>query len=64
MAAKNSILARLPWTKLAVIVIDALDECDDKDLMAEFIEVVIGAFQANRRLPFRVVFTSRVEEHI
>src|SRR6202167_2890234 len=64
MAARNSILARLLWTKPAVIVIDALDECDDKDLMAEFIEVVVGAFETNRRLPFRVVFTSRVEEHI
>ena len=64
MAVRNSILARLPWTKPAVIVIDALDECDDKDLMAEFITVVIGSFEANRQLPFRVVFTSRVEEHI
>jgi AAA ATPase domain len=64
MAARKSILARLPWTKPAVLVIDALDECDDKDLMAEFIGVIIGIFQANRRLPFRVVFTSRVEEHI
>ena len=64
MAARKSILARLPWTKPAVIVIDALDECDDKDLMAEFIMVVIGSFEANRHLPFRVVFTSRVEEHI
>ena len=64
MAARNTIVARLPWTKPAVIVMDALDECDDKDLMAEFIGAVLGAFQANRRLPFRVLFTSRVEEHI
>ena len=52
MAVRKSILARLPWTKPAVIVIDALDECDDKDLMAEFIAAVIGSFEANRRLPF------------
>ena len=64
MAARNSILACLPRTKPAVIVIDALDECDDKDLMAEFIGVVIRAFEANRWLSFQVVFTSRIEEHI
>ena len=64
MGTRNSILALLQWAKPGVIVIDALDECDDKDLMVEFIGAVLGAFQANRRLPFRVVFTSRVEEHI
>jgi len=47
-----------------VIVIDALDECDDKDLMAEFIEVIIDAFQENPRLPFRIFVTSGVEEHV
>jgi AAA ATPase domain len=64
MATRNSILARLPWTKPTIIVIDALDECDERDLMAEFIEAVLGAFRTNPRLPFRLVFTSRVEEHI
>jgi hypothetical protein len=64
LAVRNTILARLARTKHAVMVIDALDECDDKDLMAEFIGAVIGAFQENHRLPFRVVVTSRVEEHI
>ena len=37
IAARNSILARLLWTQPAVIVIDALNECDDKDLMAELL---------------------------
>jgi hypothetical protein len=46
------------------VVIDALDECDDKELMAEFIEVVTNACQELRRFPFRIFFTSRVEEHI
>jgi hypothetical protein len=47
-----------------IIVIDALDECDDKELMEEFIEAVIGAFKENHGLPLRVLITSRVEEHI
>ncbi|KIM72955.1 hypothetical protein PILCRDRAFT_15647 [Piloderma croceum F 1598] len=47
-----------------IIFIDALDECDDKELMAEFIEIVADAYRGNRRLPLRVFFTSRVEEHL
>ncbi|KIM77982.1 hypothetical protein PILCRDRAFT_11641, partial [Piloderma croceum F 1598] len=62
LAARKTTRSRK--TKYLVIVIDALDECDDKDLMREFIEVVIGAFQENNQLPFRVVVTSTVEEHI
>jgi len=64
LAAKTSIFAPLTRTKPMVIVIDALDECDDRDLMAQFIEVIIDAFQENRRLPFRIFVTSRVEEHV
>lgn len=47
-----------------VIVIDTVDECDNKNLMVEFMEEVVGAFQENCQLPFWVVLTSRVEEHI
>src|SRR6202167_2020810 len=47
-----------------VIVIDALNECNDKDQMGEFIEIIISAFRVNHRLPVRVLITSRVEEHI
>jgi hypothetical protein len=47
-----------------IIVIDGLDECDDKDLMGEFIEIILDAFVVNRGLPFRVLITSRVEEYI
>ena len=46
------------------LVIDALDECDDKDLMAAFIEIIVNASRETPGLPFRVFFTSRVEEHI
>jgi hypothetical protein len=47
-----------------VIVLDALDECNDKDKMADFIQVIIHAFTVNTRLPLRILITSRVEEHI
>ena len=47
-----------------VIFADALDECDDKYLMAEFIEIIVDAYRSNRQLPLRVFFTSRVEEHL
>ncbi|KIM85758.1 hypothetical protein PILCRDRAFT_816968, partial [Piloderma croceum F 1598] len=46
-----------------IIFVDALDECDDKELMAEFIEIVADAYRRNQ-LPLRVFFTSRVEEHL
>jgi hypothetical protein len=50
--------------EVTVIVIDALDECNDKDQMGEFIEIIISAFMVNHGLPVRVLITSRVEEHI
>jgi len=59
-AASNAI----PSFPAVIIVIDALDECDDKVLMQEFIEGVIRTFQENHGLPLRLIITSRVEEHI
>jgi len=46
-----------------VFVIDALDECDDKDSIADFIDVLSCAIR-DHRLPLRFFVTSRVEEHI
>jgi hypothetical protein len=63
LAAQKPILAILPKKPL-LIVIDALDECDDKSLMAEFIGIVIDECRMGRRLPLRFFFTSRIEEHI
>ena len=45
----------------AVIIIDALDECDDRDLMAEFVEAVIAE---GKSWPFRILFTGRIDEHL
>jgi hypothetical protein len=56
-----------PLPKLAsplVIVIDALDECDDKDSIAEFIQVLLAHFGRGDHIPYRIFMTSRVEEHI
>ena len=47
-----------------IIVIDALDECNDKTLMREFLEGLMRTFRENQELPLRVIITSRVEEHI
>jgi hypothetical protein len=50
--------------KQKIFVIDALDECDDKAEMAAFIDVLLNAFPERSYLPFRILLTSRVEEHI
>lgn len=63
LAARNRILTAIVRQKPFVIIIDALDECDDKELMAEFIGVVTDAYR-HHPPPFRVFFTSRVEEHL
>ena len=51
-------------TKQKIFVIDALDECDDKAEMAAFIDVLLNALPGRSYLPFRILLTSRVEEHI
>jgi NACHT domain len=63
LAVRKPILAILPRKPL-LMVIDALDECDDKNLMAEFIGIVIDECRRGRQLPIRFFFTSRIEEHI
>ena len=50
--------------KQKIFVIDALDECNDKVEMAAFIDVLLHAFPERSYSPFRILLTSRVEEHI
>ena len=50
--------------KKKIVVIDALDECDDKAEMADFIDVLLSASSGRTHLPFQILLTSRVEEHI
>jgi hypothetical protein len=47
-----------------IIVLDALDECSDGDLLMEVVRVLGDAFSTTRRLPLRFLVTSRPEEHI
>jgi hypothetical protein len=47
-----------------VIIIDALDECGEIELVVELIEIITNACLKIRPFPFRVFLTSRVEEHI
>ncbi|KAF7975491.1 hypothetical protein HWV62_9409 [Athelia sp. TMB] len=51
-------------TSALLIVIDALDECNDRDLMLEFITALAHAYHASRHLRLRWLLTSRGEEHI
>jgi hypothetical protein len=51
------------FAKSKILVIDGLDECDDKVQMAEFIAMLIDMSQRDQ-LPCRIFLTSRVEEHI
>jgi hypothetical protein len=46
-----------------VVIIDALDECDDKHDIAEFIEILLRASR-DYRLPFLFLVTGRVDPHI
>ena len=52
------------FARQKILVIDALDECDDKAEMAAFIDVLINVSTGGSYLPFRIFLTSRVEEHI
>ncbi|KAF6752703.1 hypothetical protein DFP72DRAFT_904577 [Ephemerocybe angulata] len=47
-----------------VVVIDGLDECEDRDDIASFIDQMLAFFKKNPRIPLRILITSRVEEHI
>ncbi|KAF5342645.1 hypothetical protein D9611_002028 [Ephemerocybe angulata] len=48
----------------SLIVIDGLDECEDRDQVVSFITHMVSFFKANPRIPLRFLITSRVEEHI
>jgi hypothetical protein len=47
-----------------LIVLDGLDECEDKDEIQELINGMLLFFNENLLVPLRVFITSRVEEHI
>jgi len=47
-----------------LIIIDGLDECEDRDLVEEFITGMLSYFRENPSIPLRFLIASRVEEHI
>jgi hypothetical protein len=47
-----------------LIVIDGLDECEDKGEVEELIDSMLAFFDENPFIPLRVFITSRVEQHI
>ena len=47
-----------------IIVIDTLDECNDRELMVDFIKAIIDTFTENNQFHLWIILMSRVEEHI
>ncbi|KAJ2927627.1 hypothetical protein H1R20_g9462, partial [Candolleomyces eurysporus] len=47
-----------------LIVIDGLDECEDRQDVQAFIDDMLEFFKKNPLVPLRVFITSRVEQHI
>ncbi|RXW24569.1 hypothetical protein EST38_g1301 [Candolleomyces aberdarensis] len=54
------ILAKGPF----IVVIDGLDECDNKQGVMEFIDQLLEFFREHPTIPLRFFIASRVEEHI
>ncbi|RXW20092.1 hypothetical protein EST38_g5758 [Candolleomyces aberdarensis] len=58
----------LLWTTLLkgpfLIVIDGLDECEDRRDVEEFIDDMLEFLKKNPLVPLRFLITSRVEQHI
>ncbi|RXW14861.1 hypothetical protein EST38_g10991 [Candolleomyces aberdarensis] len=53
-----------PATLPFLIVIDGLDECEDKEGMETFIDSTLEFFEANPTIPLRFFITTRIEQHI
>ncbi|RXW13902.1 hypothetical protein EST38_g11952 [Candolleomyces aberdarensis] len=47
-----------------LIVVDGLDECEDKQGVADFIDHMLDFFERHPSIPLRFFIASRVEEHI
>ncbi|RXW11283.1 hypothetical protein EST38_g14572, partial [Candolleomyces aberdarensis] len=64
-AAKRGRLLRTSLLKGPfLIVIDGLDECEDRQDVQAFIDDMLKFFKKNPFIPLRVFITSRVEQHI
>jgi hypothetical protein len=63
-AVKGSLLVKTLARGPFLIVIDGLDECEDKDGVKEFIIHALDFFKRNPSIPLRIFIASRVEQHI
>jgi hypothetical protein len=52
------------WYGPYLVVVDGLDECEDKVEVKEFIEHLLDSFKRHPSIPLRFFITSRVEQHI
>jgi hypothetical protein len=59
-AALGETLAKRPF----LIVIDGLDECEDKQAVEEFVDHILKFFEEHPTVPLRIFIASRVEQHI
>lgn len=62
----NPILAALGGRvkRPILIIIDGLDECEDRAEVEEFIDHMLSTFEQHPELPLRFFISSRIEEHI
>ncbi|RXW14903.1 hypothetical protein EST38_g10955 [Candolleomyces aberdarensis] len=63
-AAAQASVAIGPLSEPYLIIIDGLDECDDKEGVQEFIAATLRFFDRNPSVALRIFITSRVEQHI
>jgi hypothetical protein len=56
-------LEHIPHDTMPLVVIDALDECNDRQSMCEFIDFLVQTCN-KEGLPLRFLLASRVEDHI
>ncbi|RXW19981.1 hypothetical protein EST38_g5853 [Candolleomyces aberdarensis] len=60
----NAIFSETPDIPPYLIVIDGLDECEDREDVRLFLETTLNYFQSNPLLPLRFFIASRIEQHI
>ena len=52
------------WGRPFLILLDGLDECEDREQVEELLVGMLSFFRENPSAPLRFLITSRVEEHI
>ncbi|KAJ2911639.1 hypothetical protein MD484_g8778, partial [Candolleomyces efflorescens] len=63
-AVKRGLIVKTLLQGPFLVVVDGLDECEDKPEVKEFIEHLLDFFKRHPSTPLRFFITSRVERHI